>query len=651
MAYGLHYILEAQGKSELVFTIEISEDGYAGSTETMECSTSPFVQNLLANNDDPFLPILGSTISISAVLDDVYATNIPDFLTSDDRKYWVKLKVGSALIWQGFLLNDNFQIPFTTGIPVINFDCVDGLAMLKDVPYVPLNPDINDNETILQVIQTCLQVIGLPDGYFLNICVSFFATGMVTRGDDPANEPFSQIYMPPRNWLKDDMTYRSCYDILHDIMISFGCQLQQAGGQWYISSTNERFENVILFTRYDQDSVVITSGDFPLPRIVKPYVSDADTTVYFQENSQVKIGLKGFSSIKFTYNPNYPPNYIDNALLLRQTLGVPSNWTVTLSGGFAQGFGTIGAVAAFLLSRNASTSGLAILTNDSIFSGYENDTLILSTDIFSSGGVASVPSCLVQIKIDNGLGGGVWYWSINNGWDNQPIATPDNFIPIDGLSRSINISTTPLPISGVITILWEICLNVSVAGGPLPDTQPNCTFANFKVTFRSPYSSQAIKETVGTNDKYSKEVEIPLGYQGQTDDNYVQNGALLDAAGAVYTGWDRYPNNDNYESLTRLVLQQYFNIFSRAVINFTATIRSVYSRLKFGSGETPKAIFKPVETFRVEDNTTNYVSVNGKSYIAANANINFIEDTINATILEVSNTDIVGTIENELIIQ
>ncbi len=113
-AYGKKYTLSAIGKSGHTFTAEIWEKGYSGSVYSVGTGPEPFVMNCNASGDDQFQPILPTTFTIQADFTS-FTGPLPDFTTTDDRKYHVKFYANgtSYFIWQGFILFDTVSLPFT----------------------------------------------------------------------------------------------------------------------------------------------------------------------------------------------------------------------------------------------------------------------------------------------------------------------------------------------------------------------------------------------------------------------------------------------------------------------------------------------------------------------------------------------------------
>ena len=329
MAYGLRYTLTQILKNGNNQVIEIYQEDYTGSVKTYIPTSISLQPN--SSNEYPFPAIISSQLQFSFILEteDDY-NQYPNVISSNDRLYYVLLKEGSTVIWRGYLFNDYSEVGFSTGISQSSLIAVDGISFLENQEYVVSN-SINFLTQHLEVIAEALRYLGYPSDLYLNIDCSFFADGMQTRDDNIANEPFSQIYQYPR-----DFVGVSYYVILENILKTFNCRMYQANGDWYISATMETAAPVRYFTRYAIGASTITvdsSGAINNTINIAPY---ADNNVHFINNSQTKILRKGFFNVEVRSEYKSPINLLHNANL-KITSGTSPNvsaigWRTTLTG-------------------------------------------------------------------------------------------------------------------------------------------------------------------------------------------------------------------------------------------------------------------------------------------------------------------------------
>lgn len=644
MAYGLKYQLIGQNKGGYTITCYIYEDG-ASSSNTLRCDFQPFVQNILSQTDDIFAPVVASELVVKANITDSGGL-IPDFTTNNDRKYWCKLKATAGTddweLFQGFILTDNVSVPFTTGFIGLQFPITDGLAMLKNIPYEPTDPDINVSETLLNVVLNCLNKIGLPEGYYVNICTSIFATGMNNRGDGEQYEPLSQIYYYPRNWqnsptlpvkgVQNTDTYISCYDVLQRIALSFGCHVKQSGAEFYFASISEQAGATIYYTRYDETGTIISYGPLDPKRVIEPYSTTED--IFFIDNQQTKILRKGFPDLQLKCPAEYAPQFIYNGTMPTFTAGVPDEWT------FDDTHGTLGTCTEATwgpytgVELYCGTNYVTLVPN-SVGKVYGNEEIKLSFIMKALTISTGIPGIAVEIKID--IGGGHQYkWKKDTGEDEgywaYDFAT--GFYNVAASSTqltNVNITTTPAPAAGDLYITFKV-----QAGS----TTPTTFIAWVILTLTGPYSYRLIKNTV-TDPTYQKVVELPLGAACDYLD-YAQTGSLLKSDGTCWEDWYRYGITETKQELMRCVYQNYYNILSLPSINISGNIWGL-----FQSGIRPT---QPFTAFEVTDRS-GILSVTGKSYLIGNGSIDYIDNTISATLLETSDTDITATITDTIILK
>lgn len=649
MAYGKRYTIQAVAKTEpteTVYTCEIWEKDYVSGLDAFDAAANPFTAQILASSDYQFDPILASTLTL--LIDITNFTGVlPNFTTTDDRKYWVKLYSSGTTyyVWQGFMLMDSVSVHFSTGVLFLQCPCVDGLSILKDIPYAPSDNNVNVIEDLSTTITNCLNKIQLPGGYNIYYGFNVYAAGHVSSAS-----MFKQSYLPPRNWLNSDpSTYMSCYEVLSIIMTSFGCQIYQSYGAWWVVSQNERGEDSVRFLQ-------TTNANGPenvhvrwTQRQILPYADTTNTPFYFQDNIQTKILRKGFPNVMIYHIYRYASNFISDYLLKD-----PSTSTYWVMG--YSGTGSNITVAqwvpaktnAFTLVRGTAPAGFAQVKPIGLPNVSYNETITFSFDIFQSdlsGGVRAV----IKLEINDGTGTN-WYLDFNNQWSKHPGLQYYFVGAYTGASSSnsgekISVTTPRIPAAGILT--YTIRTDAS--------TMSNLIIGNFFLTCTPYWYRQNVRnyDLLDTTIGYKKDIEFLIGEESPDDVNTSANGILLSSTGSLLFDWYVYGTPGiTYASVMRLVYQRVYNIISKASINFDLTLRGLI--------DTRNAILPPkkvphvigtLDNVIVQDSTGTTLSVNGKYYVPGAMNINYTQDTISGTMLEVSDVLVSTTITDEIIIK
>lgn len=641
MSYGKAYTITVASKNEtasIIYTVEIWERDFAGYEAAFDAANSPLTGQVLSNSDDPTEVIIASTITLLIDTTDFTGT-LPDFITFDNRKYWVKVYANNPTyyMWQGFMLNQGVSYPFITGRVFLQIVCVDGLAILSDIPYVPSVSDINIVEDLSTTITNCLNQIQLPDGYNINYLAQIYNSGMNTN-----ISVFKQCYLATRNYLNSDLTYKSCYEILEMIAQAFCCQVYQSNGEWWVANLNDRSVDYIDFFQTTNANGVETKTNRGKMREIKPYVDVSTTPWYFQEASQTKLARMGYPTLEFIHNIGFSAQSIDNGTMDTLSGSFPANWSKSLTGSVT---GTsLGPHNAILM---AVTGGGPTQTPARAFpisvSGVYIGNVINLT-FWIDGNVppsSTIPKCKVSIIIQ-GPAPGFDSYSLNsdNDWEHNTTALYSVFGRTSGAYESISITTPIAPISGQVIIQFETVFFDTL----------DCTIANVVMNFSSSaYSYQKITSKVYIGSNYKKTTEIFIGAQSNNDVS--GNGTLLDASGAALISWFRSGVTEGYNSLMRLIAQQYTNVLCKAQINFSMTARGLYDN-RFEVGPVLKRrdhIIGLADVATVQDSTTNSLSVDGKYYITGAMDINYTEDAMTGTLLETSNVDLTSIFTDELI--
>ena len=629
-AYGKKYTLSAAGKSGHTFTAEIWEKEYTGATYEINTSTNPFVLDCLASNDDPFQPVLPTTFTIRADFTE-FTGPWPDFLSTDDRKYHVKFYASGTtdLLWQGFILMDTISLPFTTGRQIVDVICVDALALLKSVNYLPGVPLLTSTETILQTINNCLAYLLYPGGYKLNFGVNYYTSTMY----DTYNV-MRQIYITQCNWQNNSDAYLSCYDILEIIMTAFGAQLYQSGGEWWVTSVNERASDTLRIFQTDQNSIADTFINKSIGYSIQPYQNEVSTPFYFVNNEQTKILSKGFPIVEVSGDIDYNYNKLINGdfsklsnITVPAPNGTPDNWTTTIGTSGSVNVQTTNGVTGLFLDGGSTNT--VLVSTPVLIDQY--DKVNLSFDAY--GGTGGATFLHIEIKIDVG-GGNFYKYTKAAGADpvwlyNPSISAGAYRYEVGDITnpQRVTIESSGAPASGTLEITFRVGTQI---GGAHTDG----FFGNARLTYDSLYSKFTI-QNVNTSSPYKKEVSVKLGSY-TTINNIVsrtQSQSLLTSANAALFDWQRYGDTSvTYSSLAFLLLSQYYNVFSKPRVNISFTQYNVFN-------QSGNYFIGLVNNFAITDPSGN-ISISAFRYVLGACTIDYVNNTISGTALQIANTNL-----------
>jgi hypothetical protein len=576
----------------------------------------------IPSGDEIYEPLYASELSCTIDVTDNLA-NIPDFVTLNDRKYFAKLFLGTDLEWCGYTLSDNISISYSTGRKQLSFTCVDGLGMLRNIPLNinSVGNRTNSNLSLLTYILTCLNSLGFPTNPNLMTVCSYFALDMLDREDGTQYEPFSQTFLPIRTFKNEDYTYENSYDVLEKIIKSFGCRLFQAGGKWWVVAINEFANENNYFTQYNYLGTVVSSGsNLNTLSSIQGYTGNT-SGLYFINNEQFKLILKGFNRVQTTIDIDQEKNLVDNGNLkiYPNLTAAPQSWTMV----------NVGAGSSYFLVNNANESYAQMTLVRGTGGGYtrminnfmpkvSSSAVINYSMLFLNGGGGTRGYIAMNI-----FDGTTTYY-LNNNLDWQSTVSSGYIVP-EGANGEFSISTKPCPVGGQLTVEF----NNQVGN--------TCTVSQFVVTAEYTYNKVDYFAYINNNKEYVKDVDIPFGYQG-IPGFPTSLGVFLKSDGAPLLNWYRFGKNGLYDSMTQLLMRQYINSYGANIINIDCSLSS------FVTSNATYPYLNASKMIKSYDTDPAQINVQDNSYMLGNSSIDYVDNSMSGTLLEISNTDINATI-------
>ena len=643
MAYNLKYRITSATKSGTISIVEMYIDEAV--TTVIDYSGVNIELQYIPKSDDIFEPIYASQLS---VIMDVTSdeNNLPSFVTLNDRKYLVKLKIDNVVQWTGWALSDNVQYMFTTGRKELKFDAIDGLGILDYFPY-PFTETVSISKftpiKILAFLTNSLTQIGFPSGLNVYTVCSYYSQYMDDRNDHTYDEPFNQSYLRPNYFLNSDGTYQTCLEVLSKILKSFGCRIYQANNKWNIVAINEMASNSYFYTEYTYNGTLSDYGVASITNTIQPYTSNT-SGLYFVDNSQLKIFKKGYNNFVQNYNLEYSPNYIGNNNLKTQVSGVPVLWTT-----YTQGTG--GSVTLLPMIYESSdrfvmvtgvTSGPVsgyTYINATVATALQNDTISYSHTFYNQEVAKKRGRLKLQVT---GSGGGAasYYYNVDKKWQDVTVAPFDNQYLIEEVDTNeinqFSITTPPLPISGTLSLQLEIFNSATCSS--------TITVGEFVMSFQSPISLIKTTSILDSNNQYTYELDLPFGYPIYSGDGVNRQlfnqalGTILVLNDTVYkaaTGWYKFNVAGTYQGLSQLITKEYINAYRRNLINLDASV--------FGM-QTSNGTFSAGKILKATDTDPAQINVSSKFFMTGNMTINIVNSEIQLTLLDISNTAIASSV-------
>ena len=629
MAYQNKYKATFATKSGKTVYLYLLEDGYSGSV--IEYPGVYIDLQYLPTSDDAFEPIYASQLNVVLDITDDIA-DMPNLVTLNDRKYNAQLFIDASLQWQGWTLSDSVSINYSTGRRELSFNAVDGLALLKDIPLpIADTQNINSINTLLYYLTTSLNLIAFPTNPNLKTVCSYYATGMDNRTTHSYSEPFKQTYLPYRTFIRD-AEYISCFDVVNNIVKSFGCRLFQAGGKWWIVSVNE-FANInAYYTEYNSAMTVVTSGTINTLSTIQGFTGNT-SQLYFIDNSQIKLLRKGYNRVEQTLDVQSAENYVSNGTFKPYLGNEAVNWDIVVATP-----GTVTLIdnpdynaATYRLVRpgNSGTAGIEIqlATMGNPASGpYISGAVVLDISwIFRGQDLSASPRAVVYLHITDGISD--YYWD-GTAWISGTISYM-NVPAYDGASgddvNEYNFKTSITPIAG------QLFFKVQIDAG----TGNFIAISDIKIKTVSQISQINYFGYLTNTKQYVKQIDIPYGYDSPNGIYPTELGILMKSDGTAAVQWYEQGSATTYSSLLLLLIQKYMNIYGFNQINIDCGLSSF---------DTANGYLDGSKLFKATDTDPAQINVSANSYMLGNSTINYSSDETQATLLQISNQLVTATI-------
>lgn len=638
MAYEIKYQITAATKGDTISKVYLYEDGYAGDIIEYPCVGMQL--QYIPRSDDIFEPIYVSQLNLTLdVTDDV--ANMPDFTTLNDRKYFVRVLIDDSVQWQGWALSDNVQFSFSTGRKELQFNAIDGLGMLERIPFaLPTDYTLTGKATLISSLAGALSKLEYPLAYNIVSGISFFADTMNDRTDAAINDPLNQTYMNYASFVNDNQESTNCLDVIRQIALGFGARVFQANGNFYIVPLTELAQDSYYSTIYTSLGVVSSAITQTLTGNIEGF-TDNTSGLYFVDNSQFKIIRKGYNKIRFSKDIDYPKNYVTNWDLKNYEHISPTednafSWTETRNGGIiyiknnpTQKYN------GFIINVNIISGNWISVSPDNMPKIGQNEVVNIGFNVNGINTPIDGPDALFVLKITLTDGVDTYFYSWEKKWLLNTNPLEYYYEPFNGDSpkANVNLELPPVPITGDLTM--ELILNEGATFWKT--TVSAITAENFSLEVVPSFKSFITESFITDSEEYVFEVDLPFGFNDITDGYFSYRGFLSDSTGLNLKNWYRQEyQTETYRSLSELVVKQYSNCLNKNIINIDSSFMGI---------ETTGGRFNASMKITADDLDPAQISVASKSFLLGNSTIDYPNNVITATLLDVNPNDIATTLQ------
>jgi hypothetical protein len=211
MAYGLKYTLLCLTRLKNLYKAKIYFEGYSGPEIDRDVPIRPF-----RLRKDKSTTIKGTSFEYS--IREKYDFEFLEFYTNSTKKIKVELCDGNdELIWVGYNLPQQYQVPYVPSPCNVSFSASDGLGLLKKEPFT-----LSGRNSQFDILRYCIDKIGLGLGYSIGI-------HLWHSSHNQERTPLEQTFENAEVY--SDL---NCYEVIEQILQKYNAEITQASSRWLI---------------------------------------------------------------------------------------------------------------------------------------------------------------------------------------------------------------------------------------------------------------------------------------------------------------------------------------------------------------------------------------------------------------------------------
>lgn len=279
--------------------------------DTQENSRIMLIESAEANSiklhynssDSLFAGIISSKFSLSMLVKDSADRNFNHLITYSEKRYLLKYFENETLVWEGYLLPEQFSEEYLRGGYFVNFVFTDGVGLLKN-QYLP-DGFYNGRHSIYSLIKECLKgtLLNYDLVYIPAIKNSFLKLNL----NDLEVDTLSFVEVKDGKSVKKD-----AYDILNDLVVFLGCKLFVYSERWYLFGFSRFSENIVNSELYGfvddlkTDYTIKRSGNYLnllAPSYVEFFPGFKMLNLEWEKKERKNLFLDPFTVIDYSLNP------------------------------------------------------------------------------------------------------------------------------------------------------------------------------------------------------------------------------------------------------------------------------------------------------------------------------------------------------------
>lgn len=252
------------------FHIEVWDTDFAGAATTFNPGAAGFTISYKGNQERT-----GTIMATECAVDfrietAAHDTFLTDIIASKEGRFTLRITKGTGtptLFWVGIIITDIGGLEEAYR-PFFTLKAVDGLGLLKDIPYKNGANFYTGKESLKAHLINALTHLEYVDTHFavterfLRVAVDWWEGTMT---NNTTNDPLALTYADHSVWYlykKEVQDVRSCWDVIDNIMRVTGSRITMHEGKFWVEQITYRTATSIVLRSYDKAGTYLSSDNF-----------------------------------------------------------------------------------------------------------------------------------------------------------------------------------------------------------------------------------------------------------------------------------------------------------------------------------------------------------------------------------------------------
>ena len=148
---------------DILYNVEIITNGSSDSSTELILGPSPFTTTMDGGSSTIYNPVKYQSATVQIVAKNYYF----DMYASTPKENSVELKDASNnVLFTGYISPNVFDADYNFETETWDVECVDGLSVLKNYDYMPMDGSVKGFVSFSKLIHNCLSKCGCYDNWF-----------------------------------------------------------------------------------------------------------------------------------------------------------------------------------------------------------------------------------------------------------------------------------------------------------------------------------------------------------------------------------------------------------------------------------------------------------------------------------------------------